>query len=136
MKRSSLFWMRILLVLLPMAMIPAIGGCGGYSPEAHRVDPPTAKSTLVAVLTSWQEGATPESWRQKKPEVVVQDPDWNAGAKLKSFELLDDGKAVDANLNCRVKLILQIPEKGETERNVSYVVSTSPVLTVFRGFGG
>lgn len=112
-----------------------IGGCGGYSAEANRVDPELARKTLEEVLTSWQEGATPESWQQKTPQVVVQDMEWKSGKTLKSFEILDGGQAIDANLNCQVKLTLTDGETGERQRTVTYYVGTSPVLTVFRAPG-
>ena len=100
--------------------------------ESHPVDPDLARDTLDAVLTSWQAGATPESWQQKTPSVVVQDMDWKSGRKLKSFEVIEPTEAVDANLHCQVKLVFEDPEKGEMEQTVKYVVGTSPVLTVFR----
>jgi hypothetical protein len=56
------------------------------------------------VLASWREGETPESWKLKSPAVVIQDFDWQSGAKLNSFEIVDQGEPVDANLHCRVKL--------------------------------
>jgi hypothetical protein len=100
--------------------------------ESHPVDPNLARNTLDAVLKSWQEGATPESWQQKAPSVVVQDMDWKSGKKLKSFEVVEPTETVDANLHCQVKLVFEDPEQGEEEQTVKYVVGTSPVLTVFR----
>jgi hypothetical protein len=112
--------------------LPLLAGCGSNKMEAHPVDPGLARSTLDAVLKSWQEGATPESWQQKSPAVVVQDMDWKTGRKLKSFEVIEPTESVDANLHCQVKLTLEDAEKGEVEQTVKYVVGTSPVLTVFR----
>jgi hypothetical protein len=111
--------------------LPLLAGCSNKM-EAHPVDPNLARNTLDAVLKSWQEGATPESWQQKTPSVVVQDMDWKTGKKLKSFEVIEPTESVDANLHCQVKLTLEDPEKGEVEQTVKYVVGTSPVLTVFR----
>lgn len=121
--------------LFATVLFVSIGGCGGYSPEAHRVDPALARKTLEEVLASWQQGATPESWQEKTPQVVVQDMEWKSGTKLKSFEIVGDGKAIDANLNCRVKLTFADGDDGERERTVLYYVGTSPVLTVFRAPG-
>lgn len=123
---------RLGMVLAMAAALPVfLGGCGGYSPEAHRVDPALARKTLEQVLKSWQEGATPDSWQQKSPQVVVQDMDWKFGKKLESFEIMDDADAIDANLHCRVKLSLHGDTNGE-QKLVTYYVGTSPVLTVFR----
>jgi hypothetical protein len=115
-------------------MVLTFCGCGpAYSPEAHRVDPVQARSTLEAVLTGWQQGETPDAWQQKSPAVVVQDMEWKAGAKLTAFEIVST-EAVDANLHCQVKLALEDPQKGKVEKTVKYLVTTSPVLTVFRAF--
>src|SRR5262245_48862379 len=95
--------------------VPLLAGCSNRM-EAHPVDHDLARSTLDAVLKSWQEGATPESWQQKTPSVVVQDMDWKFGKKLKSFEVIEPTESVDANLHCRVKLTLEDPEKGEIEQ--------------------
>lgn len=109
-----------------------LGGCGGYSAEEHRVDSTRARSLLEEVLTSWKEGQTPESWRERTPEVVVQDLEWQQGAKLKAFAIQGPGEAVDANLHCHVKLILEDAQNKEVMRTVKYLVGTSPVFTVFR----
>lgn len=88
--------------------------------------------TLETVLTSWQQGETPQSWRERDPEVVIQDVDWMSGKQLQEFELLDAGEPIDANLHCRVRLTLVEPQRGSVEREVTYLVTTSPKLTVFR----
>ena len=125
--KTQASWLATLLLMLN-------SGCGGDSPEAHRVDSRRARSVLEEVLASWKQGQTPESWRQKSPEVVIQDFDWQGGARLQSFEVLSE-EPIDANLHCRVKLTLKASEKKMTQRTVTYLVGTSPVLTVFREFG-
>lgn len=109
----------------------AISGCG-YSASKHRVEPATALQTLKQVLDSWKQGDTPESWQQRSPAVVVQDFDWKAGRKLQEYEILNEGESVDANLYCNVKLTFSDARAGKSERTVTYLVGTSPVLTVFR----
>lgn len=84
------------------------------------------------VLDSWKSGESPEAWKQKNPAVVVQDLDWLRGSELKGFEIVDGGEAIDANLHCRVRLQLADSDGGPTDRTVTYLVSTSPKLTVFR----
>jgi hypothetical protein len=124
---------RYQLAAATLAVLLAVCGCGrGYSPEAHRVDSEQARSTLESVLTGWQLGDTPQTWRQREPQVVIQDLDWTAGRKLEEFEMLDEGEAIDANLYCRVRLKLLDPQQGEIEQTVTYLVTTSPNLTVFR----
>ncbi len=61
--------------------------------------------------------------------------DWKRGVPLQSFEILGEGDAVDANLYCQVKLKFSKPQNGKSEQVVTYLVGTSPVLTVFRSPG-
>ncbi len=109
----------------------ALSGCG-YSASEHRVEPRTALKTLQEVLEGWKQGDTPESWQRRTPAVVVQDFDWKAGRKLQEYEILDEGESVDANLYCKVKLKFSDARAGKSEKTVTYLVGTSPVLTVFR----
>ncbi len=119
-----------------LILVLGICGCNGsdYSAAAHRVDPQLARSTLVSVLDSWKAGEDPAGWQQKEPSVVIQDFDWMGGARLTEYEILDE-RPIDANLHCDVKLTLEDPQKGSAEKTVTYLVSTSPVLTVFRAPG-
>jgi hypothetical protein len=70
--------------------------------------------------------------------MTVQDFEWDTGAKLIDYQLLDDGKTEGSNLRVQVKLTtIGEPAKGKkeakpTEKKASYVVGTSPRLTVFR----
>ena len=122
--------------IVPLVLaISALGGCRSKLANEHRVESSKARETLQAVLASWQEGEPPESWQKKSPQVIVQDMDWKTGAKLKSFEILGEGEAIDANLHCQVKLRFSSPHNGQSESDVTYLVGTSPVLTVFRSFG-
>lgn len=126
-------WNRYRLSPVVLAALLAACGCSrSYAPEEHRVEPVLARDTLKSVLTSWQKGETAESWRQHDPEVVIQDMDWTAGKDLRGFQLLDAGEAVDANLHCQVKLTLVDPQQGPVEETVTYLVTTSPKLTIFR----
>ena len=36
--------------------------------------------------------------------MTIQDFDWAAGAKLNDYQIIDDGKAYDANLRVQVEL--------------------------------
>ena len=118
-------------LLVLFAVVFTCVGCKSAS-EAHRVNAGTAKETLNEVLLSWQRGESPQDWRKRTPQVVVQDMDWLAGAKLIDFEFVDEPQAVDANLHCDVKLKLSTNQGVTKERRVTYLVGTSPVLTVFR----
>ena len=59
---------------------------------------------------------------------------WERGTKLLEYQVLGEGEAKDANLSIKVKLTLagDKPATKTTEKTVSYLVGTSPSVTVFR----
>jgi hypothetical protein len=113
-----------------LAATIACSGCGGDSAEA--VDPAMARQTLASVLDGWKSGDPCSEWQARSPKIVVQDFDWQAGLKLKSYEIMGEGDPRDANLYCQVRLMLADPARGDVQKTVTYVVGTDPVLTVFR----
>jgi hypothetical protein len=122
------------LAVLATLLLP---GCGDPS-RAHAVNELSARDALKTALDGWKKGETPESFATAASPMVVQDLEWGSGAKLLDYELVDDGKAYDANLRVQVKLTLAggvgkaAPATGKTEKKVWYVVGTSPKVTVFR----
>lgn len=109
----------------------AAAGCGG-GPVAAPVEPDKARTALRTTLDAWKAGQKPDTLAQARPPIVAQDMDWLAGATLTDYQLLDDGKAEDANLRARVKLSLK-SDRGKTmTKTAVYVVGTDPTLTVFR----
>jgi hypothetical protein len=120
-------------VLVAVAALP-LAGCRGSS-VAHAVDPPRAREALKTALETWKSGQDPRSLKSSSTPMTVQDLDWAGGAKLVDYQILDDGKALDANLSVRVKLVLDGPNKKTgkaAEKTVWYLVTTSPSVTVFR----
>jgi hypothetical protein len=124
---------RTTLPAIMAALLFAQAGCNRGGQTAAAVEPQKALATLQAVLEDWKQGGSPQSWRDRSPEVVVQDWDWQAGAHLKEFNILGPGDARDANLFCQVRLTLERPGQSAVQQTVTYVVGTDPVLTVFRG---
>lgn len=110
--------------------VVSLAGCGG--PRIYQVKMDVARQTLTKVLDHWKSGATPESLRSAQPEIVVQDPEWEGGAKLASYEVLDQGEARDAFMVIKVKLTLVDRNEKEVTKEVGYLVSTEPVLTMHR----
>lgn len=106
-------------------------GCFGQE-RAAAVDPGRARRALQTALESWKKGDTIEQLRSNSPSIVAQDFDWMAGARLVDYEVTGDGKDDDANLRIPVKLSLRTAQGKDLSKSVSYVVGTSPVLTVFR----
>ena len=109
----------------------AVAGCGGPYQSAP-VNADKARETLAVAMEAWKDGETVESLKEESPEIVVQDFDWSGGMKLLDYEVLDDGKPESANLVARVKLTLEDKDGAKSEKTVTYLVGTAPVLTVFR----
>lgn len=126
MKRSLL---KCFCILFSGAAL--VGGCAETSAP---VNSGKARDSLKTVLDSWKSGGTIESLKNGSPSIIVQDMDWDAGSQLVSYQILSEGKDDDANLRIPVKLSLRDPSGKQTEKSVSYVVSTSPAITVFREF--
>lgn len=109
----------------------ASAGCG-----AGRKLPPVnaekAREALRVVLSSWKEGKSPEQLRAGSPAIIVQDFDWFAGCQLVSYEIAEADYADEGNLHCPVRLRLKRADGTEADKDVTYLITTSPVTTVFR----
>ncbi|MDG3004120.1 hypothetical protein [Paludisphaera mucosa] len=114
---------------LALGLASAATGCG--TGVAHPVDPGGAMVALKTTLDAWKEGKDPESLKTAASPIVVQDMEWQSGAKLVDYHVEGDGSPADANLEVRVKLNLTAKGK-KVERNAHYLVTTSPAVTVFR----
>jgi hypothetical protein len=134
---GSLWVVVACLIVLATLLLP---GCSNYS-SAQPVDVPQARDALKTALDAWKKGEATQSLASSSMPMTVQDFEWDGGAKLIDYQLMDDGKAEDANLRIAVKLTMtgglatgkSQNTSGKTmEKKASYVVGTSPRLTVFR----
>jgi hypothetical protein len=118
------------LLVLATLLLP---GCSSSS-SGKPVDVSQARDVLKIALDGWKNGESTKSLASSSTPMTVQDFEWDAGAKLFDYQLMDDGKPEDANLRIGVKLtIFGKQGTGKTlEKKASYVVGTSPRLTVFR----
>lgn len=90
----------------------------------HPLDEALARSSLQAAMQAWVDGKSPKELR---PGIVVGDTAWERGAKLTSFQILQDQETTDgSNLHIPVKRNLD-----NSESTVTYIVGTSPVVTIF-----
>ena len=109
----------------------ALAGCS-EAPRSAPVEAAKARDALRAALESWKRGEKVEYLQSASPPIYVIDPEWQAGALLKEFKLVGDGTPQDANLLCPVLLTLRVGGRPETTREVRFVVSSAPNLTVSR----
>lgn len=125
--------MAVLFTLATAGPLVSIAGCSGAG-RAAAVDPSRAREALHTVLEGWKRGDTIESLKGGTPPIVAQDFDWMTGHRLVAYEVTGDGRDDDANLRIPVRLTLRTAQGQELRKNVSYVVGTSPSVTVFREF--
>ena len=106
-------------------------GLFGIHPR-NPVDPSLARESLKIALDHWKKGENPKSLESSATPIVAKDYEWDSGAKLLDYQILDE-RGEDANLRIQVKLTLGSQGKSKTvEKKASYVVGTSPTVTVFR----
>jgi hypothetical protein len=122
----------VVAACLGAMLILTLSGCS--SGRAHAVDPPRAREALKTALDHWKQGENLRSLSSSATPMTVQDFEWESGSKLIAYEIVDDGRPADANLRVKVRLTTKGTEAGskKSERTVSYLVTTSPSVTVFR----
>ncbi len=123
------------LMIVSLACLLIECGCDGGPAKAPTVDSGRAREVLNTVLEKWKSGAKIEELKTGSPSITVQDFDWMGGAKLVNYEVIGEANFDDANLRIPVKLSLSDASGKALEKQVSYVVGTSPAVTVFREMG-
>jgi hypothetical protein len=118
--------------MLAAILLIGLVGCSGARKMAPPVDPARAREALRTTLDSWKSGGTPETLKSSPAAITAQDFDWMAGFKLVDYRIDGDGKDDNANLRIPVQLTLRDPGGKELTKRVTYVVGTSPAVTVFR----
>lgn len=95
------------------------------------LDKATGKQALTEFLTLWKDGKSVGEFTVTHPKAAAADPEWEAGAKLVNFTIgneSDDG----TNLHIAVDLVLRGADGAESTQKITYIVGTSPVLSIFR----
>lgn len=123
------------MILATMCRFPVIValcmtaiGCG-HSGHNLSLDESKAKNACASFLNAWKDG---KKSADLKPGITGKDEDWEAGKKLDSFELLPNQRSDGVNLRVPVRIVLKDDAGAESQQQVTYIVGTSPVVTVFR----
>ena len=105
-------------------------GCGAKVLPVSDVD----RATLLMneTLSEWQAGASLDEQRAKNPPVYVAEELWLNGTKLDKFEIAEPGELFGTNVRFGVKLSCIEKSGDKRSREVKYVVTTSPALTIAR----
>ena len=111
-------------------LLVSLCGCS-QKPTDHALDPALARTSVQKAMQAWVDGKKPEDL---KP-VIVGDPAWKQGRKLASFEILSKEETSDGS-NLHVQVVRKFSDVGKgndtgAESQVTYIVGTSPVVTIF-----
>lgn len=102
-----------------LAVLLAAGCGGGATVESFHPAKDLAREALTTALDAWQGGQEkPGVIEDTEPEVSISDGTWAGGAKLKSYEIVEELPG-DAPRKFSVKLSL---EGEEAPKDVVYVV--------------
>lgn len=124
---------RLIRALVVGFLLTAALAGGGCSPPRNApVDADRARQVLRAALDSWKKGDRADALQSASPPIYVIDAEWQSGAALRDYQVVGDGREMDAHLFCPVKLTVRGPGGQETVRQVTYIISTAPNLTVSR----
>ncbi|MHC5542812.1 hypothetical protein ACYOEI_31695 [Singulisphaera rosea] len=123
---------RSRLILIGIMTLGCLAGCSSSSGGAKPVDAVGARQALQTAMESWKKGDPIGLLKEQNPKIVVQDLDWEGGAKLLEYKVLDEGRDEALNLSIPVELKLQTKAGKDAKKKVKYMVGTSPVITVFR----
>jgi hypothetical protein len=121
---------RALLWAVGVLGVLAVGCTGGH--ENAPVEADKAREVLRTALESWKKGDKVDALQRASPPIYVIDTEWQSGAVLKDYRVVNDGEEKDAHLFCPVKLTVRTPGGQEVQREVTYIISTAPNVTVSR----
>jgi hypothetical protein len=109
----------------------SLAGCSS-GPVHAPVDAAKARETLREALDNWKKGDRIDALQSAEPPIYVIDTEWQEGNKLVDYRITGDGDEKDAHLYCPVQLIVRDKAGKESKRDVTYIISTAPKLTVSR----
>jgi hypothetical protein len=121
--------------LCTAAFLMSLGtvGCGRSNGRGLSVDPELAKQSFDAFLAAWKQGKSQSELKSLSPSIISGDEDWSAGSKLVGYKVSDRVFNDGANLHLTAELQLAGAKKKKPGRtSITYVVGTSPVITIFR----
>ena len=124
---------RFLVRLASCLCLAAVVGCGGknYTPPPA-ADPAVARSALEKALDCWKLRIEPNELQKSEPPVTVQDEDWLDGRRLVEFQLLSGEQTLGNSIRWPARLKVVGADNRERNIEVIYVVSTNPVIHIYR----
>ena len=110
--------------IVGVLLVFGLWGCSQGDTPSHPLDQELARASVQKAMQAWVDGKTP---KDLQPELVVGDTSWEQGEKLVSFEIATNEETSDgSNLHIVVKR-----KFDSSDSDVTYIVGTSPVVTIF-----
>jgi len=131
--KNNLRSVIVAAILLSGVAMMAATGCS-LGPVHAPVDAAKARETLRTTLESWKKGEPADALQQASPPIYVIDAEWQEGNKLVDYKIAGDGDEKDAHLFCPVNLTIRDSAGKVSKRDVTYIISTAPKLTVSRKY--
>jgi hypothetical protein len=113
-------WLCLLLPVL---------GCGKTLDAP--VDQDKAREVLQTALESWKQGESYGALGQRQPPIYFNEPGWEAGKKLVNYQA-GQMELFGRQGRCSVKLFLQDKGGKAIERDISYLIDTTPRIVIVR----
>lgn len=124
---------RAAAMLVLGCLAVALAGCGGrnYRPP-QPADPTVARTALESALGAWRSQANIEALQQATPSITFVDPDCQSGQRLLDFQLQPGEQSLGSSIYWPVQLRIA-PANGREQRlDVTYIVSTYPIVHISR----
>jgi hypothetical protein len=118
------------LFLLPLALVAQFG----CQQAPQQATPDRARTILREALDAWQQGQTPEAFRQRTSITAVERK-WREGCRLVRYEIVGDGERFGFDWQCKTKLSLENATGKKLQEKAIYSISTAPALVVVRSEG-
>jgi hypothetical protein len=126
----DVLWVRRTAAALVVAGC-LLAGCNEGA-RGLALDKQVARDALVTFLQAWQKGGKPADLKAGSPAIIVGDPDWDAGKRLTRYYLTERDSDDGTNLHSTVELVVQDARGTLWQSEITYVIGTSPVITIFR----
>lgn len=109
-------------------LLVLIAGCSQTARDLP-LDTQIARKSLDTALQAWVDGKRPSDLQ---PEIIVGDAMWTTGKKLVSYEIKSEVMNDGTNLYLLVVRQFDNPKSKKPQKSeVTYIVGTSPVITIF-----
>jgi hypothetical protein len=115
--------------LAACASLFVAAGCGN-EPDPP-VDPNEAGAALRTALDAWKAGEPFGSLQQRTPPVYFNERDWEAGKKLVNYQL-GPVELMGRQGRCTVKLTVRDKDGKQADRDVGYLIDTTPRVVITR----